>query len=140
METQTVAFDGPRPWTDEAERALSGTFANDIGRMRVINGVRSGKLELWNVCVNLQECGVLVTERLKDEIFVWCYQGREFFLVSRALAAVAVHNRMRAVGWFTFHRGAVRRYRRFSPEVTDTRIPGEMRFRLNAEGLAHGNR
>jgi hypothetical protein len=142
-----IAFAGPCPWTPEVREALAGTFHSELGEAKIRRGVESGKLELWGVVVTLKSDngdvarnGVLVTEVLAEqsELFVWCYQGREYFNVSRALANVACMRGLQYIGWFTFHKAAARRYRKFAPLITETGIAGEMRFRLNAEQLANG--
>lgn len=123
--------------------ALADTFHSEIGEARMRRGVESGKLELWGIVVNLpkkSQQGVLITEVLTEqsELFVWCYQGREYFNVSRALAVYAQKVGLRHIGWFTFHKAAARRYRKFAPTITTTGISGEMRFRLEVERLANG--
>lgn len=128
----------PRVWDESAEEQLAQTFHDDFGRRRMARGVNRGDYQLWAAAVNMEPAGMLVTEKLPGEIFVWCYEGRDFFTVSRALAKFAVFNGMGTVGWFTFHKGAARRYRKFAPQIETTGIPGEMRFRLSAERLAYG--
>lgn len=133
----------PVPWNVATREALRDTFHSELGERRIAQGVRCGDFEAWTVYLShndepSHEIGTLVTERLNDELFVWCYQGREYFSVSKALAVAALGLGLHHVGWFTFHKGAARRYRHLAPTIMSTGIAGEMRFRIRAEALIHG--
>lgn len=125
-------------WTADFRAAIVHTFHDELGARRMERGVTKRDLQAWQVAINGNKVGALITEKLPGEIFVWCYEGRDFFAVSQALAKFAIFNGMSQIGWFTFHKGAARRYRRYAPKIDTTGIPGEMRFRLNAEKLANG--
>jgi hypothetical protein len=140
METKVdITWSGLLPWTIEAEHALQETFANELGRARTIRNVRAGKWHLMKVFADGELCGWMVTEQFKgSELFVWCYQGKRFYEVSRALAKLADAHGWPHIGWLTFHLGAVRRYRKFSPTIDYTALPGEMRFQFDSARLANG--
>lgn len=101
-------------------------------------GIESGEFQLWTVAINGDVAGWLVTEKCPREIFVWAYQGRDSRTVLRALAAYAAQRKIPYVGCFTTHKSFVRMFRKFAPQVNETDIPGELRFRFNSGVLAHG--
>jgi hypothetical protein len=120
-----------KAWSIEAEHALQTTTENTA---RLQKRVESGDAELWRV--RSVECdGWLVTQMHPDLLFVWCYHGRGFVPLARALARMALDNGLSRLGWFTYHRGAARIFRHVRPIVVNTMIPGEMRFTLNCEAL-----
>lgn len=139
----TFEFKGPVAWCDELYRALERTMTHELGTARLIKEVKSGKRQAWLVKINGRAKGCLVTETLTHadgtrEFFIWCYEGARAINLVQAVAVHALSGGCEAVGFYTHHRAALRGFKRFSPVVSLTGIPGEMRFSFDVRRLVNG--
>jgi hypothetical protein len=125
-----VSFAGPLEWNETAKAGLANTFRDSAGEYFAERGVRTKRLELWRVYIDVDSAGYLVTEHCGTELFVWAYEGRGAFTMVRALIAQAQARGMEYVGWLSMHKGFRRLFARMRPEITPTAIPGEMRFKV----------
>jgi hypothetical protein len=72
-----------------------------------------------------------------SELFIWSFQGRGTLAVWRDVARIACRYDYEWVGCFTYHKAAIRFFRKFGGEVFETQQPGELRVRVKAENLWH---
>lgn len=134
-----VSFIGPLAWNEESAHGLAKTYLED-DLPRMVSGIASGRYLLFRAVVNDVCCGWLIAERLKDELFIWCYQGAEPDFILQALAVHAKRGGLKKVGFFTRRPGWQRRMRRYMPDVSRTLLEGEVRFTFNVEELCkHGS-
>ena len=111
-----------RAWCEDADKALAPTYYGH--RDMLVNGVASGRMELFNVNGD----SWLVTEIMGGMLFVWCYAGRGLVHLIERLRVVAAANGLSQVSFFTRHAAAVRALRRFNPRALPTKIDGETQY------------
>jgi hypothetical protein len=115
-----------KQWSEAAEHGLRDTFYGHGAR--ISSGVCSGAMELFLV----NGASWLVTERMGNTLFVWCYQGKGLTAIMRVLVDLAKNNGHSQVSFFTRHRAALRAVRRFKPYALLTPVQGETQYVIQA--------
>jgi hypothetical protein len=80
----------------------------------------------------------LVTENCYPNFFLWCFEGSDAVGLWCDLARTLQPLGFLTIECVTMHRGIIRAFRRFSPRITPTDIPGELRVIIDIpELIAH---
>lgn len=141
MAPVTFTFEGPLPWSEDSLWPIARTLTSELGTHRLVKGIKDGTRQMWNVRADGEQIGTTVVERVthKDgirEAFIWAYEGRRAVHFVHAMAIAARRNGCAQLGFYTHHRAAVRGFKCFSPVVSKTGIPGEMRFTFDTGRFA----
>ncbi len=104
-------------WCEEAERALSRTFADD--REGIVEGVNAGALELWKLNGG---AAWMVTRAARGALTICCLEGEGLRDIAPVVYRIAQRNGLSKIEFFTARRGLARLLRaaglRFVPVLT----------------------
>lgn len=109
------------PWSEEAREGLAGTFHSEDGFdaiAHVRENVVAGRYELWRVDGD----SWAVTHTYQQQMFCWCYQGRNVLGFAVTMCRIARANNLRCVKFATRRRGLSRLLKPLNPVLVEPEI------------------
>lgn len=124
------------PWCIEAELGLHKAFWG-MSAKRSADKVLAGEAQLWRI--DGDTWVMTQVYALNSLLWIWCIEGKNAVAVVSAFARIARLNGLTAIGFFTHHKAARYGFRKFSPVIHATSLPGEMHFCMKTEDFDYGD-